>query len=204
MNVLITGATGLIGSALTNKLLQENHRVTALTRDPISAQMKLGSHGEQLSFITSLAQLGNLNNFNACINLAGEPIVAKRWTVKQKRKLEASRWNITHTLVDLIQHSEHPPSVFISGSAVGYYGKQGNQKITENIQPFHQDFSHRLCANWEEIALKADSEKPEFAYYAPELCFLTLAVHYPSYYSLLSLDWVVLLEKDNMQCPGYT
>lgn len=156
MNVLMTGATGLIGSTLTQRLLDHGHKVTALTRDPSAAEKKLGP---QVSYITSLAQLRNLDDFNACINLAGEPIADKRWSENQKRRIESSRWNTTQSLVDLIQRSNYPPSVLISGSAVGYYGKQGNSPITENIEPFHQDFSHRLCANWEDIALGADSAK---------------------------------------------
>lgn len=154
MHLLITGATGLIGSALVHRLEQEGHQITALTRDPRLAKDKLGSNHQ---YISSLNQLDNLDHFNAVINLAGEPIAEKRWSTKQKNRIEASRWNTTQSLVDLLKVSRHPPSVFISGSAVGYYGKQLDIPITEDVEPFQQDFSHRLCAVWENIAMSADS-----------------------------------------------
>lgn len=157
MHVLITGATGLIGSTLVKRLLEEGHRITALTRSPDSASNQFNCSNNTLNCINSLSTLNNLNDFNAVVNLAGEPIANKRWSKEQKSRIEASRWNTTQSLVDLIQKSKHPPSVLISGSAVGYYGKQRNAPITENVEPFHQDFSHRLCATWEDIAMSADS-----------------------------------------------
>jgi len=154
MNVLITGATGLIGSALTKKLLSQGHQITALTRHIDAAQAKLG---RDVNFINSLASLPNLNHFNAVINLAGEPIVNKRWSAAQKEVLEKSRWGITEQLVELFKKSKAPPSVFISGSAVGVYGKQGRRPIDETGESQHQNFSRRLCVTWEEIAMSVDS-----------------------------------------------
>lgn len=154
MNVLITGATGLIGSALTKKLLSQGHQIIALTRDVKAAQKTLGNN---VNFITSLSSFADLNHINAVINLAGEPIVNKRWSAAQKEKLESSRWGITEQLVDLFKKSKAPPSVFISGSAVGVYGKQGRHPIDETSTSQLQNFSRRLCATWEDIAMSVDS-----------------------------------------------
>ncbi|MCY7295176.1 TIGR01777 family oxidoreductase [Alteromonas sp. a30] len=156
MNVLITGATGLIGSALTQKLIAEGHQVTALTRNVTAAVNQLGDHP---NFISSLSELPNLNAFNAVINLAGEPIANKRWSHQQKERIQQSRWQTTEQLVALFKKSNTPPSVFISGSAVGYYGRQGRQPIHEDTDSVHQNFSHRLCATWEDIAMRVDSSK---------------------------------------------
>ncbi|MCV2883848.1 TIGR01777 family oxidoreductase [Aestuariibacter sp. AA17] len=155
MRVLITGATGLIGSHLIPHL-QQQADLTALTRNVSRAEMALSNHNMQ--FISSLASLSNLNEFDAVINLAGEPIVNKRWTAAQKQRIEESRWGITQQLADLIRASTSPPSVLISGSAIGFYGRQGNEIIDEGFNSPHDEFSHQLCARWEQIALEAASE----------------------------------------------
>lgn len=155
MNILLTGATGLIGKQLVNKLLSSKATITALTRDVKSAKNKLG---DQLNFISSLDNLDDLNSFDACINLAGEAIADKRWSDEQKSEIENSRWNTTQRITDLIDKSESPPKVFISGSAIGFYGRQGSEPITEEFDRPHQEFSHRLCAKWEDIALNAQSD----------------------------------------------
>ncbi len=101
-----------------------------------------------------LADQSNLNGVDAVINLAGEPIADKRWTHEQKERLCQSRWNITQKLVDLINASDTPPSVLISGLATGYYGDLGEVVVTEE-EPPHNEFTHKLCARWEEIACRA-------------------------------------------------
>lgn len=153
MNILITGATGLIGSALFKKL-RNQHQVTILTRNQTKAYKTLG-HDVQV--ITHLNELENLDNINAVINLAGEPIANKRWSRAQKKRIKQSRFNITEQLVGLIQKSSTPPHVVISGSAVGYYGRQGATQVTEENNEPHNEFSHRLCAQWESIASRTDS-----------------------------------------------
>jgi uncharacterized protein (TIGR01777 family) len=99
-----------------------------------------------------------LDGFDGVINLAGEPIADKRWTKAQKARLCHSRWDITRQLAQLIRHSQTPPAVFLSGSAVGYYGDQGQALVTED-EPPHDDFTHELCARWEALALEAESDK---------------------------------------------
>ncbi|VFS44460.1 Cell division inhibitor [Enterobacter cancerogenus] len=69
-----------------------------------------------------------------------------------------SRWNITEKLVELFRNSDTPPSVLISGSAAGYYGDLGEVVVTEE-EPPHNEFTHKLCARWEQIACGAQSDK---------------------------------------------
>jgi len=89
---------------------------------------------------------------------AGEPIADKRWSEAQKARLCNSRWQITQTLVDLIKASATPPSVLISGSATGYYGDLGEVVVTEE-EPPHNEFTHKLCPRWEQIACGALSDR---------------------------------------------
>lgn len=167
MHVFITGGTGLIGTALLAKLLAQGHHVTALTRSPKRA-LKRFQHllntpgvGSKIQCISSLEYLAHLNNYDAVINLAGEPIAQGRWSARQKNKLETSRWQITEQLTDLIKRSASPPNVFVSGSAIGYYGRYGNEpapQLTEDSAVGNQDYSHKLCAKWEEHARQAKSK----------------------------------------------
>lgn len=149
MNFLITGGSGLIGSRLVANLIDE-HQVTVLTRNPASTDEKLG---DGPNYLNSLDQLASLDEFDAVINLAGEPIVSKRWTAKQKAKIEQSRWGTTKQLAKLFCASESPPELLISGSAIGFYGRQDAQKIDENFDQPNDEYSHLLCAMWEKLAL---------------------------------------------------
>ena len=153
MNILITGGTGLIGRHFINAHHDE-HRFTVLTRNKVSAQRRLTP---SCQFIESLDQLKNLNAFDAVINLAGEPIVDKRWTEKQKTIITNSRLDITNRLVELFEQSEEAPEVFISGSAIGFYGRQDDTVINEQFTDVHAEFSHDLCAKWEASAQRAST-----------------------------------------------
>lgn len=165
MRVFITGATGLIGRHLTQKLLDNHHQVTVLSRD-IDRARKL--FGEQVSYCSSLDDPTAINRMDAVINLAGEPIADKRWTTRQKRRLCQSRWKITERLSVLIKNSPYPPSVFISGSAIGFYGAQADNIVTEETRP-HREFTHQLCERWEAYAKQAKSP-------ATRVCLLRTAV----------------------------
>ncbi|EQB7865594.1 TIGR01777 family oxidoreductase [Citrobacter amalonaticus] len=155
MKILVTGGTGLIGGHLVPRLQELGHQVTVLTRHRDTAREKLN---DRVTLWDTLGDKQNLDGFDAVINLAGEPIADKRWTTEQKDRLCQSRWRITQKLADLINASETPPSVLISGSATGYYGDLGEVVVTEE-EPPHNEFTHKLCARWEQIACEAQSDK---------------------------------------------
>ncbi|WON75676.1 TIGR01777 family oxidoreductase [Serratia sp. UGAL515B_01] len=155
MRILITGATGLIGSSLTMQLLNLSHEITLLSRNVTKARYKFG---EKVSYLSSLNELRSLDGFDAVINLAGEPIADKRWSKAQKNRLCRSRWELTERLANLINASTIAPSVLISGSAVGYYGDQGQAVVTEDESP-RDEFTHQLCQRWESLALNAQSNQ---------------------------------------------
>lgn len=155
MNILITGGTGLVGRHLIPRLLELKHKVTVVTRNPEKARQIFS---DRVTYWKGLAGQTHLNEIDAVINLAGEPIADKRWTEAQKQRLCHSRWNMTQQLVDLINASDTPPEVFISGSAIGYYGDLGEVVVNEE-EPPHNEFTHKLCARWEQIACGAQSDK---------------------------------------------
>ena len=155
MKILVTGGTGLIGGHLVPRLQELGHQVTVLTRHRDTAREKLN---DRVTLWDTLGDKQNLDGFDAVINLADEPIADKRWTTEQKDRLCQSRWRITQKLADLINASETPPSVLISGSATGYYGDLGEVVVTEE-EPPHNEFTHKLCARWEQIACEAQSDK---------------------------------------------
>ncbi|MBQ4833165.1 TIGR01777 family oxidoreductase [Pseudoalteromonas sp. MMG010] len=151
MHIFITGATGLIGSHLYPLL--NTHEITVLTRNASNAISVLSN---DVRCVTSLDDV-NFNTVDVVINLAGEPIVSKRWSDKQKNTLINSRVDLTHAISNKINSCEHPPHTFISGSAVGYYGRQNDAVITEDSTNIHDEFTHQLCKQWEQAALTAQS-----------------------------------------------
>lgn len=153
MRLLITGGTGLIGCHLI-PLLAEYYEITALTRNVAMADYVI-SH--RIKLISSLSAFDNLDDFDVVINLAGEPLVGERWNDAQKEKIKHSRWDLTAQLVSLTKAGENPPAVFISGSAIGYYGRQGEQEIDEDFAEPVDEFSHQLCEKWEHMALQVAS-----------------------------------------------
>lgn len=165
MRILITGAAGLIGSSLTARLLTLSHQLTVLTRDPQHARSRLG---DQPTYRQTLDDYRSLDEFDAVLNLAGEPIADKRWSAEQKKRLCYSRWDLTERLATLINAGSTPPRVLISGSAIGYYGDQGQAVVTEE-EPPHDEFTHQLCQRWESLALQAQSD-------ATRVCLLRTGV----------------------------
>jgi uncharacterized protein (TIGR01777 family) len=154
MKILITGGSGLIGSNLIPVLRPCD--VAVYTRNVAMAEQILG---HRVHFLSSLSHLDNLDEYDVVINLAGEPIVAKKWTLEQKKKIEQSRWLITEEIVRLINAGDNPPELLISGSAIGFYGRQQDQIIDEDFSSPHDEFSHQLCERWEFLAKQAQSDK---------------------------------------------
>ncbi len=151
MNILITGGTGLIAQAFIKRFINEL-LFTVLTRSPQAAKKKLPT---SVNLIDSLNRLDDLNDFDAVINLAGEPIIDKRWRDQQKQLICQSRWQTTQDLVDLFAKSQTPPAVFLSGSAIGIYGDRFDEELNEDSKLEQNDFPTQICLQWEAIAQQA-------------------------------------------------
>lgn len=149
MNILITGGTGFIGSALCSRLLAENNKVVVLSRYPEKIKPPLKA-------ITDLNDLKDSDIFDVVVNLAGEPIANKRWSNKQKYHIFNSRIDITEKLISYFEKSANKPKILISGSAIGYYGIGKTDSIIEEKENGDSSFSSELCKKWETVALKAE------------------------------------------------
>ncbi len=144
MRVLISGATGLVGSALTNALRRAGHTVNRLVRpggagapgdvgwDPISGKM----------------ELAGLEGVDGIVHLAGESVASGRWTDSRKQLLRTSRVEATRHLVNGLLKLARPPKVLVAASAVGYYGNRGDELLTEVSAP-GKDFLAQLARDWE-------------------------------------------------------
>jgi hypothetical protein len=150
MRILITGGTGFIGHALCPRLAAAGHDVTVLTRQ---RQPRLPRGAAR-----SVRRVEDLSagDFDAVINLAGEPVADARWTESRKRLLVESRVSTTRSLMRWIESSPRRPQVLVSASAVGYYGDQGGRDLDEDTPPA-PGFTHDLCAAWEAEARKAEA-----------------------------------------------
>jgi uncharacterized protein (TIGR01777 family) len=157
MKVIIAGGSGLLGSALVTALSDE-HEIIVYTRRPGAGR---ASRVQQVQWTPdggTGAWTSALNGAGAVVNLAGEPIGAGRWSAARKQRIEDSRVQATRSLVQAIAAASTPPPVFISGSAVGYYGPCGDEVVTEK-SPAGADFLAHVCARWEAEAARAAGGK---------------------------------------------
>jgi hypothetical protein len=151
MNYLVTGGTGLIGSLICQKLQADGHTVMVLSRSREKVHKNCGLSAVA---ITSLNEIGDSEQVDVVINLAGAPVADARWSLKRKVLLEQSRVQLTEELVHWIAERDKKPISLISGSAVGWYGDQGDTLINEHSN-YHDEYAHQLCDKWERAALKA-------------------------------------------------
>jgi hypothetical protein len=151
MRILITGGTGFIGAHLCGQLLEAGHQLVVFSRRPEQVESLCG---QAVEAIGSLDEITRQSEFDAVINLAGEPIADKRWSARRKQLLMESRLETTRKLVQAVAAMHRPPSCLINASAVGFYGDQGDRPVDESTLP-HEEFSHELCRLWEQAANKA-------------------------------------------------
>lgn len=155
MRLAVTGATGFIGTALCGALLDQGHALTLFTRGSPQG----GNIGTKrwVHWTPGIVRDWDaaLDGVDGVINLAGEPIAGKKWTPSQRRRIENSRVDATHSLVQACTKVRQKPRFLINASAVGYYGPRGDEIITEETPP-GADFLSLLCQEWEEEAKKAE------------------------------------------------
>jgi uncharacterized protein (TIGR01777 family) len=147
LHILITGGTGLIGTAVCRALHTRGHQLTILTR-----QARASETG--VTFVTALKDCAG--GVDAVINLAGAGLADKRWTASYKREIISSRIDLTRDLVEWMAAQPAPPGRLISASAIGYYGASEEAVFTEESAA-GEGFSATLCQQWEQAASKASS-----------------------------------------------
>jgi len=157
MRVLLTGATGFVGRALAPALLAEGHAVLAWARTPARARDRLGAEVEVVGINEGDAALTEtLGRCDAIVNLAGEPIIGRRWTAARKAQLVDSRVNLTRRLVRAAAAAARRPAVLVSASATGYYGDREGLVLTEGA-PAGTGFLADLAERWEMAARDAEA-----------------------------------------------
>jgi len=156
MIVAIPGGSGLIGSKLTEVLLERGHEPVVLTRSPENlqrtrsrAEIRRWSPGE------SDGGCASLRGIDAVVNLAGAPIDGGRWTTKSKQRIRDSRVNGTRDLVRCLRQQEHRPEVLVAGSAVGFYGSRDDYVLHESDSP-GEGFLASVCRDLEREAEEAE------------------------------------------------
>jgi uncharacterized protein (TIGR01777 family) len=156
MHIVISGGTGFLGRPLASVLAADGHTVTILSRRQGAAPV--GARTATLPWTPDGTARGAwahaVEGAGAVINLAGESIAGHRWRPAQKQRIIDSRVLATRSLVAAIAQAGTPPPVFVSGSAVGFYGPQGDQLVTEDA-PAGDDFLARVCVAWEDEAQRA-------------------------------------------------
>ena len=154
MRVLVTGATGLVGKAICQRLAADDHRIVVLSRQPGTARVVPQSIAYHWEPVQAPPVSKVWEGVDAVIHLAGEPVVGFRWTEERKRRIRDSRVRGTRHLVASLKTALHRPKVIVSASAIGYYGNRGDERLDENSAP-GQGFLSDLCQEWEHEALKA-------------------------------------------------
>lgn len=151
MHYLITGGTGFIGRNLCAFLLKKGHTVTVLTRNAKTAHKNVRA---TIPCVESLQQLSTTPVVDIIVNLAGQSLASHRWTDDFKKILIDSRVNTTESILRYIEKTAKKPRLLISGSAIGFYGPKGDEKLLESSEPT-PSFTHDLCAKWEQTAEQA-------------------------------------------------
>jgi uncharacterized protein (TIGR01777 family) len=163
--ILLTGGSGFIGRNLCNSLAALGEQLIVLSRNPAKAAKVLPQSVQTISDLTQLNQ-----PIDTLINLAGEPIADRRWSDKRKAIIIQSRIQTTQALYGYFKQADNPPSIVISGSAIGYYGggMANHPPVTEEgaVEP---NFSSQLCADWESAA-------QQFEQLGARVCFLRTGI----------------------------
>ncbi|MBI4430313.1 MAG: TIGR01777 family protein [Candidatus Omnitrophica bacterium] len=155
--IIVAGGTGFVGSALLKQLKESGYETVLLTRNPdaLGSIKPMVSKAVRWDARTGGTWAEELNGAFGVINLTGESIAAKRWTARQKNVILSSRVNAVRALVQAMKNQENGPKVFISASAVGYYGNVEEGDITETCAK-GSGFLADTCGLWESEAKSAE------------------------------------------------
>jgi uncharacterized protein len=158
VKILISGSTGLVGSAVVDSLSHQGHDVTRLLRPGSELPKHRTTQAPELPHALWNPQSGLLNSraeqVDAIIHLAGASIAGRRWTPAWKRELRDSRVAATHHLIASLRQLLRPPQVFIAASAIGFYGNRADEELTES-SPQGTDFLAQLTSDWEAESARA-------------------------------------------------
>lgn len=145
MRILVSGSHGLVGSALTRSLeAQGEVDVIRLVRHSVTP----GAKEIEWNPVSYSIGVGQMEDVDAVIHLAGENIAESRWSREKKRRIRESRVNGTKLLCDALVSLKEPPRAFLCASAIGYYGDRGDELLTEESSP-GEDFLAGVCVDWE-------------------------------------------------------
>lgn len=158
MNVLISGSTGLVGSALIPFLTSGGHEVVRLLRVKGSSTLQSSSK-EAVYWDPEGGRINasDLEGLDAVVHLAGDPIASGRWTAAKKARIRDSRVAGTRLLCEALAKCERPPQVLVSASAIGFYSDRGDEELTESSAAGH-GFLADVCREWEEATWPAASK----------------------------------------------
>ena len=150
MKVLVTGATGFIGRHLVLALKEKGHQIIVLTRDLESAGFHLPSRCKTHLWRPALEKPKpeGLQGVQAVIHLAGAGVADRRWSLARKKEIIRSRVHSTRNLVRALKETKQKPQVFISASAIGFYGDTGDTLADESFPP-GSGFLSEVCQKWE-------------------------------------------------------
>ena len=149
MRVFITGATGLVGRALTMRLRRDGHTVVAWSRSADRVVQRLGGEAIPASG-GSADMLAAIDGCDAVVTLAGEPILPGRWTARRKASMRKSRVDLNEAVLAAITKADRPPGVILAGSAVGFYGDTKSKVVSEDDGP-GEGYLAELNQDWEAV-----------------------------------------------------
>lgn len=150
--VLISGASGLVGTSLCQALSANNYQLARLTRNNSSKSSEQFYKSVTWDPATGAKDLAELEGFDAIIHLAGRSIGERRWSSDEKQKIRDSRVQATEKLASQVCKLDKPPALFVSASAIGIYGDRGPSIVDENTAAA-DDFLARVARDWEDACL---------------------------------------------------
>jgi len=145
--VAVTGASGLVGSALVTGLTSAGHRVVRVVRGAGAASVA-GQRLARWDPESGALEPSALAGADAVVHLAGESVAGGRWTEAKKRRIRSTRVDVTRRLAEALPRLERPPRLLVSASAVGYYGDRGSEILREDSSP-GPGFLAEVCREWE-------------------------------------------------------